>query len=299
MKYLILLSLLLPMYLQAEVINIIPYAGMMQYDTDSNKSLKDNARFGGLYLSIGTLNYLLEAAYSFTTIEYKNSSVIENLNQHDVYLKYGVYYDNASYKLGLHAIQNSEQETYRDLGSGYIGIVGAEGYNYFSQSKITYGLNVYYSIYPKAHNDVDRNSTALVDIVQITPYLKYGETFDSSMSNIILLRANLQIAKAYEQKRYFSYEAEDTFYYHSIYATLNYMGGEMRSGVLNGGMTVYNSKDLLHDSYNVKLGYYFTPHFTMDVMYGLHFYQEYDALNLKLLEKGTSMSSVVSMGYSF
>jgi len=299
MKYLILLSLLLPLYLQAEVINITPYAGVMKYDTDSNKSLKDNGRFGGLYLSLGTLNYLFEAAYSFTNIVYKNSGIIENLNQHDTYLKYGSYYSNAAYKIGIHAIENSEQEEYRDLGSGYIAIIGADGYNYFSQSKITYGFDAYYSLYPKAHNDVDRNNTTTIDILQVTPHFIYAQTLNDNMSNILNIHANFQVATEYKKSSYISYEIENTFYYHNIYATLDYIGGEMKSGVLNGGMTVYNTKDLLNESYNVKLGYYFTSNFTMDFMFGVHSYKEYDAVNLELLDKGTSMSSVVSMSYSF
>ena len=299
MKYLLLLSLLLQIYLQAEVVNITPYTGMMQYDTDNNKSLKESSHFGGLYISVGTLDYLLEAAYNYTTIKYKDSNTIANLKQHDIYLKYGAYYKNFSWKLGLHAIQNSEQEIYRDLGSGYVGIVNVDGYNYFSQSKITYGFDAYYSLYTKAHNDVDRNSTQAIAIVQVTPHLIYGQTLNSEMSNTTLLQANLQLAKEYQKSTYFSYEIEDTLYYNSLYAMFKYMGGEMKSGVLNGGMVVYNTKDLLQDSYSLKLGYYFTPNFTMDVMFGLQSYQEYDAVNLKLLDKGSSMSSIVSMSYSF
>jgi|FLOH01.1.fsa_nt_gi hypothetical protein len=298
MKKLILASLVMASAVMADVTTVTPYAGMIGYDSSTASSLKDDAKFTGLYTSVGNLSYLFELAYGYTDINYK-SATQENLKQHDITMKYGKYYEHFTWNAGLHYINNNEKNTFKDLSDGYIAIIGVDGYTWFGYNKLTYGVDMYYSLYTDAHNDTSLASTTKVDVIQFSPKLMHSKMINANTKNTIVLKANFIKANDYKDSSYTSYEISDTLGYKSFFTTLTYNGGKMRSGVKDGGFTVYNTKDLLRNAYSAKLGYYFTPKLEADVSYTKNNYEEYDAATLNLLPEGSSDIAVISMSYSF
>lgn len=298
MKKLILTALVMTSAVMADVTTVTPYVGRIGYDSSTTSSLKDTAKFAGLYSSVGNLKYLFELAYGYTNIKYKDAT-IENLTQHDITMKYGKYYKNFSWNVGVHYINNNEKNTYKDLGNGYIAIIGLDGYKWFGYNKLTYGADIYYSRYSDAHNDTSLASTTNVSITQFSPKLVYSKAININAKNTIALKGNFIKANDYKDSSYSSYEIADTLGYKSFFTTLKYNGGKMRSGVQDGGFTVYNTKDLLRSAYSAKIGYYFTSKLEADMSYTRNNYEEYDVANLALLPKGSSSIALVSMGYSF
>ena len=298
MKKIILAGLLTTSAVMADVKTVTPYVGAINYDSSSAKSLKDTAKFAGLYTSVGNLNYLLEFAYGYTKINYKDGTITD-LKQHDITLKYGKFYKNYAWNAGLHYVNNNEKGAIKDLGDGYIAIAGVEGYKWFGYNKLTYGVDAYYSYYTDAFTETSLVATTNVGVLQISPKITYSKAININTRNTISLIANFINANDYKDSSYSSFEISDTLGYKKFYATLKYNGGEMRSGVKDGGFTVYNTKDLLKSAYTAKLGYYFTPKLEADVSYTRNNYQEYDAANLVLLPEGTSSIAVISMSYSY
>ena len=298
MKKLILATVVMASAVIADVTTITPYTGVIGYDSSASSSLKDDAKFAGLYTSVGDLNYLFELAYSYTNINYK-SATQENLKQHDITMKYGKYYEKYMFNIGVHYINNNEKDTFKDLSDGYIAIVGLDGYTWFGYNKLTYGVDVYYSRYASAHNDTSLAATTTVDVLQFSPKLIHSKVINTNTKNTIVLQANFIKANDYQDSTYTSYEISDTFGYKSFFTTLKYNGGKMRSGVKDGGFTVYNTKDVLRSAYSAKLGYYFTSKIEADVSYTHNNYEEYNAVTLGLLPEGSSAITVVSMSYSF
>jgi len=282
----------------ADVSTVIPYAGILSYDSDGAKSLKDDAKIGGFYSSVGNLDYLLEFAYGYTDITYKDKTV-ENIKQHDITVKYAKYYQNYTWNAGLHYINNNEKDTLKDLGNGYIAIAGLDGYKWFGYNKLTYGVSMYYAYYNAAYNDTSLVSTKNIKVLQISPKIIYSKMINFNTRNTISLMANFIKANDYQDSDYNSYEISDTIGYKSFYATFKYNGGEMRSGVKDGGFTVFNNKDLFKRAYSAKFGYYFTPTLEADISYTKNNYQEYDSENLRLLPEGSNRVIVFSMHYSY
>ena len=298
MKKIILAGLLTTTAVMAEVKTVTPYIGTINYDSSSAKSIKDKAKLAGFYSSVGDLNYLLEFSYGYTQINYKDGT-IPDLKQHDITLKYGKFYKSFAWSAGLHYINNNETGAIKDLADGYTGILGVEGYKWFGYNKLTYGVDTYYSYYRHAFNDTSRVSETKVGVLQISPKIMHSKAFSINTRNTISLIGNFIKANDYKNSSYSSFEISDTLGYKKFYTTLKYNGGEMRSGVKDGGFTVYNTKDLLKSAYTAKVGYYFTPKLEADISYARNNYQEYYATTLVLLPEGTSSIAVISMSYSY
>ena len=299
MKKLVLGSLIASAVLYADVATVLPYFGKINYDSAPEKSLKDSANFGGIYTSIGDLGYLLEFSYNYLDIAYKDTLGIENLKQHDLTLIYSKYYTHFMLKGGIHYINNNEQESFRDLGSGFVGIVGLSGYKWDETSKTTGGIDIYYSYYGSAHNDISALSTTTVNLWQFTPYIQYANTITPKLSNSFTLKGNMIRANDYTDSYYFSYEFSDTLTYEGFYVTLGFLGGDMKSGVRDNGFSVYNTKDLYSNTYTAKAGYYFTPNFTINLSYTINDYKEYNAATLQLLPEGRNSIAYASLSYTF
>ena len=298
-KKMIIASLVSFSCLSADVFSLTTHIGTIKYDDSLTKSLKDDGSFLGLHTSIGDKEYLLEAAYSYTNISYKNSSDIQNLRQHDLSMIYTAKYSSYTLRVGAHYINNNEATSFKDLGSGYIGIASLEGYNFFDEDKFTYGVQAYYSIYPNAHDDTTKAYTQLIDIVQFTPYLEYSMVFNPSIRNDIALKLNAIAVTQYKNRGYLSFELSDTFVYENFYIVLKAFGGEMKSGVVDGGLEVINTKDLHTSSYSAKMGYYLTPTLALDASYAINYYQEYNAYTLTLAPEGHNRVAMVSLNYSY
>ncbi len=299
MKKLLFSALAATAIASADVATVLPYYGTIDYDSAIGKSLKESSKFGGVYTSVGNLGYLFEFAYNYLDTSYKKSLGIPNLKQHDLTLVYSQYRETQMLKSGLHYIKNNEDATFRDLGSGIVGIVGISSYSFTPKSKTTYGLDLYYSHYGSAHSERSTATTDTVTLWQFTPYIEYGKTLSPALSNKFTLKANLITTKDYKDDSYVSFEVSDTIGYRSAYLTLGYLQGDFRSGIRDNGFAVYNTKDLYSRSYQAKVGYYFTPKLNLNLAYSANDYREFNAATLQLMPEGRNTILYGAASYSF
>ena len=275
-------------HLLAEVITLVPYGGYTTYDSDSSKSIKESGVFGGLYTNVGTLSYLLELNYMYMNTVYKEDVDLIDLVQHDITLAYSSYSTNFMYKIGAHYTETNDLI----LGNGIVAILSFGGYNYFGYDKVSYGLDGYYSYYADRINYTNTNTN--MGIGQLTPYLSYYNVLKLGVANTISFKLNYQYAGNYSQKEYISYELSDTLIYNKIKINLSAYTGEMKSGVKEGGLSVYNSLDLMQDGISLSLGYYVTPSFITSISYNYSFYEE------AFLDKPTSTDTFsANLNYRF
>jgi len=292
MKKVILGSLLVASSIFAEVITVLPYGGVIDYDGSSSKSIKDKATLLGVHASVGTLKYLVEADYSHITTKYKDST-ISDLNQDDITLAYARYFDNFMFRIGDHYISTNDKE----LGDGNIFMTTIGGYIFDGYDKYSYGLEGYYSIYKDGHDEYFRKKS--IKIIQFTPYISFYKYFNKDMTNTVVLKVNYEIANDYVDNSYTSYEISDTFGYKNFFATLKYYDGDMRTGVKDSGFTVFNTLDLFNNGFDVKLGYYLTPKAVLSVSYGENNYKEYDEISVGVLDEGTNSVTMATFSYTF
>jgi len=287
MKKIIISTLLSASLALGEIVNILPYGGTIEYGNDSTTSAKETAVLYGAHASIGTLSYLLEIDYAHINTQYKDST-LEDLSQDDITLAYASYSANIMFKVGGHYIDTNDEQ----LGNALIGIISIEGYNYFDYDKVSYGVNGFYSHYEKGHDENYEAKT--VAITQLSPYLSYYKAININWGNTLLLKAHFQSADNYIQKEYSSYEISDTLFYKSLFLTLKYYDGEMRTGVKDSGFTVFNTLDLMKSGYSAKLGYYLTKDAILSASYGQNSYVEYG-----LVKENTNDVAIASLSYSF
>ena len=250
-----------------ELTTIIPYAVYINY---GDKSAKKDGKIYGLYANIGTLDYLVELNYIKLNFTYKDDTT-SDLKQDEVTMIYHKYWDSYSLKIGA----NINSTTDEDLQNGMTLILGASQWQWYGYDKLTYGMDYYNSYYGDG-KDLDYIS-AKVSVHQFTPYVNYSQVINNSSRNIISFNANFEKIDAYTDEKYYeSYELRDTVYYNNAYLELGLLVGEMRTGVIDGGMIIYNSKDLLTNSYSAKFGYYLNPQTNLNLSYRNTTYDEYD-----------------------
>jgi len=254
MKKIVLLSIVLISSLLAEVTTIVPYSVYLDY---GSKSAKDSGTINGVYFSTGDLNYLTEISYSSTNISYRNSN-ISDLVQNEATFIYHKYTKKYATKIGFHA--NSTTDT--DLQNGLTMIVGISSWKYYGYyKKLSYGVDYYNSYYANGQ-DLDQNATK-VTVNQITPYVSYYQPL-KTVSNKISLKANFQSIDAYSgDTSYTSFELKDRVFMKKSYFEIKYIFGKSRTGISDGGMTVYNSKDLMTNTLSLKMGYYLNKKITL------------------------------------
>ena len=296
-KSIVVASLLVVASLMADVVNVIPNIGYIDYDSSKTKSNKDSAKFGGVYVSMGNLDYLVEMSYSYVDIDYKSYLNTDNLKQNDVTLTYAKYFPTYMLRGGLHYVDNDESGLYKDLGDGYSAIVGISGYKWYSKNKFTYGVDGYYSSYSSAKDENGVNST--ISLYQYSPYLSYYQDINTDIKNTIFLKLNYINATDYKDDSYTSVEIMDTLYYKKFYTTVSYRGGEMRTGIEDGGFTLYNTKDLMKTKVTGKIGYYFTPKLKADISYTQNSYEEWDTVTKAYFSEGQNSIIAASLGYTF
>jgi hypothetical protein len=276
----------------AKVTTILPYSGVFNYGSDEKASIKSSARLYGVHASSGTLSYLLEADYSHIQTRYKDST-LDNLSQDDISLAYASYSKYIMFKYGAHYINTNDEQ----LGNAIVGFISLEAYHYFAYDKLKYGINTYQSFYRNGHDELYKPTS--ISITQYSPYLSYYKAIDLNWGNTILLQANLESASNYIQKEYKSYEISDTIFYKSIFVTLTYYNGEMRTGIKDNGFTVFNSLDLMKDGFNAKMNYYFTKNAIVSISYGKNRYEEYDVTSETITHENTNSVLVASLSYSY
>jgi len=252
----------------AEVTTFLPYGANINYTNDGTKSAKKDGTISGLYFSYGNLSYLLELDASHTNIKYKDSTT-SDLKQNDFTFAYSGYYPTWKYKIGFHYIDTTDN----DLRDGDVLITEIGGYQSYGYDKFSYGLEGYYSYYK---DGTDENGVRKkIKIYQGTPYMGFSKAIDINTRNNIKIKLNYVSSKDYSTTSCKSYELEDTLYYKKFYTTLKIYGGKMKSGVKDGGHTVYNTKDLLKDGYSFKVGYFIDKNFAVSASYAKNNFEEY------------------------
>ena len=295
MKKVILGSILAVSSMFAEVVSVLPYAGLIDYDNSSSKSSKDKAALLGMHATVGTLEYLLEFDYSHLATEYKDSS-LEDLKQNDITLAYGKYYDNFMFRIGDHYVNTNDDI----LGDGNVVIASLGGYTWDDYDKYSYGVEVFYSLYSDGRDENDpATSNKTINILQFTPYFSFYKYINKDMTNTLTLKLNYELAPDYEDETYTSYEIANTFGYKSFFTTLKYYGGEMRTGVRDSGFTVFNTLDLVKNGFDVKLGYYITPNASLSLSHAQHNSEEYDIITQTMLDEGTYSVTVLTFSYTY
>jgi hypothetical protein len=288
-KKVIIGSAIIASCLFGEVISILPYGGHITYDKNKKKSGKDTANLTGVHASIGSLSYLVEVDYSkfagkFKDITYKNfvgeskKIVIKDLDQEDIAFAGSMYFTNFMFKIGDHIVNTNDPL----LKDGNVAFVAIGGYNFVGYDKYSYGVEGYYSKYSDGQDELNVRKSIVV--TQFTPYLSFYKSFSYNFKNIISAKYNYQQAGDYVEDSYSSYEISDTIYYKNFFTTLKYYGGEMKTGVKDGGFTVMNTLDLMKNGYDVKLGHYISVNSTFTLSYGQNNYQEFDTAKASLLD---------------
>ncbi len=252
----------------AEVTTLLPYAASLQYDSSPSKSTKDNGKMAGLYFSYGNLDYLFEMDYAKTNIKYKNATT-SNLVQDDFTVAYSFYSDTHFLKLGLHHISTTDT----DLGNGNTFILTFGENRWDGYDKYSYALETYYSVFKDGFND--RNISKKIALLQITPSFTFSKSIDINTRNTLHIAGNWVHTNDYTKNNYYSYEVQDTLYYKNFFVNAKFYGGQMITGVKDGGNTVFNTKDVLNSGYGVKLGYYFTPSSILAIGYEVNKYREF------------------------
>lgn len=265
MKKLILGTALAITTLLADVSTVVPYVGFIDYDKNSTK---DTASLVGVHYSKGNLSYLFEADFSFFNSKYKDSST-EDLNQNDFVISYSEYTTNYMSKLGYHYISTTD----KGLGDGHIFNYTLGAYNWKGYDKYSLGLESYYSFYTDGHDENDKSKS--VSIVQFTPYVGFYKAISLNSSNNLVIKLNYELALDYVDSDYISYELSDTFAYKKFFTTGNFYTGKSRTGVKDGGNTVFNSLDLMKTGYGLKVGYYIRPTTVFTLSYSKNNYEEY------------------------
>jgi len=272
--------------LLADVSTILPYGVAISYDKDSAKSAKDSAILAGIYASKGNLGYLTEISYSHLNAKYKDSN-ISNLVQDDFVISYSKYFKDYMYKIGGHYVNTTDTR----LGNGYIvtSSTAQYGYNKYNY-KYTYGTDGFFSLYSSAHNEIGESKS--LKIVQLSPYISFYKALNLNWGNKVKFKANYEFAYDLLQTDYLSYSVSDMLFYKKYTLTLSAYGGEMRAGVKDGGMSVYNSLDMMKTGYGIKLKYRLKPAHNISLGYTTNTSQE-DGMTQD------STNTIISLAYSY
>ena len=285
-KKIVLMSSLVATSLFGEVATILPYYANIDYAT--NNSIKDKGTLGGVYMSYGNLNYLVDLDVASTTIDYKDPTLFSTLKQTDVTASYAQYFPTFMYKIGIHNINTTDT----DLGDGNTLITALGGYKYYGYDKLTYGLEGYWTRYGSGHDDNGVAQT--INIYQATPYIGYSKAIDINSRNNLDVKLNYIYASKFNTKDYTSLNVVDTYYYKNFYSAINGYTGRMKAAVQDGGHTVYNLKDLVKNGYGVKFGYYLSKDLNLDVSYNRNNFVENG-----FIDDTSNNIFVTSLRYSF
>jgi len=273
--------------LLADVATVLPYGGTIDYGNDAGKSAKNRATLLGVHATVGDLNYLVEFDYAHIGTTYKNSTITD-LSQNDITLVYGKYYKNFMFRVGAHYISTNDPQ----LDNGIVGIMSLGGYKIYGYDKLSYGLEGYYSYYNKGQDELGNRKS--IGIIQLTPYVSFYKSINANWGNTFVAKGNYQKYRDYVDSSSNSYEVSDTIFYKSLFTTLKYFGGEMRTGVKDSGMTVFNTLDLYKSGYDFKVGYTISPALVVSVSYGKNHYIEYG-----FTDENTNSVAIASLSYKF
>ncbi|MFK5976631.1 MAG: hypothetical protein QM493_09005 [Sulfurovum sp.] len=273
---------------KTDITVVKPYLGYIKYDSDSSKSIKDSGMLGGIYISNGTLDHLYEFDVGYTNIKYKSATGLSDIRQLDTTLAYSKFYTNYMFKGGIHYINSTDTS----LGNGITLIGAVGGYKWKGYDKYSYGLESYYTLYTDAQNST--GGTQKVNLFQFTPYFSYSKAINLNTRNNFDIRVNYIIANDYNTKSYTSLHISDSILYKKFIFTAKIFVGEMKTAILDGGHTAYNTKDLIKNGFALKMGYVIKPNMLVDIGYASNTIEE-DGLTTE----GTNSIITASLNYSF
>jgi len=266
MKKTLLMAVMASTLSYAEISTFVPYYGSLEY---GDKGHRDKGKLYGFYASRGNLSYLLEFNYLHSEVNDKHLRT-DTVIQDEFSLMYGRYFFDYAYKIGIHTNNTDD----RDLKQGYTLTVGGSKWRWFGSDKLTYGVDIYNSYYPDAHNL--KNDPMPIYLHQLTPYLFYSKALTSNSQNLLELKANLQAIPLFQSNSsYNSYEIKDTLSYKSFSLGAGFFTGQMRLGVKDWGRMVYNLKDIQTKGYSANVAYDITKKFNLNLSYITSEYEEY------------------------
>lgn len=263
-KVLMLISLTLFSY--AEVSTIVPYYGTLEY---GDRGSRKDGNLYGVYASRGNLSYLTEFSYLHNVINDKVNSSSDIIQDEFTFI-YGHYFTDISYKLGLHYTHTNDEA----LGDGYTLIAGLSKWKWFGYDKFTYGADFYNSYYSSAHDLSGRPGPIYVN--QLTPHISYHKSFGENSSNLFSIKANYEYVPLFLRDRsYTSYEFHNTFNYRNFSVGAGLFKGEMRVGIQDNGMTVFNLRDIQTGGHRANISYDFNKKFNANLSYIKSEYDEF------------------------
>lgn len=292
MKY-ILWLLVLSNILFAEIMTLSRYDERIHYYKNSAYSMIEGANIGGIYISYGDIDYLLEVDISHTHVDFKQN-YINDFNQNDYTALFSRYYPEFMYKFGVHFIDTDDL----NLGNGMVIVGSLSTYDKNQYAKV--GIDTYWSHYKEGYTYKGIKDT--IDIYQMSPYMSYTNIFSNNFSNNIKSTLTYINSAVYAQEDYISYAIEDTLFFNMFQLKGKAYMGEMKSAVTDGGLTVYNTKDLMKHGYGVALGYNLTKEFKINISYDVHTFEIpelYKINNLEINKDVMNNVGILSFSYSY
>ena len=222
---------------------ISPYGSFIHY---SDKTVKDKAYDGGVYLSCFKSPFKIEIDGEYLDLKYKNSSNINDYLEKDLTL-IGNYFIGFNYKIKAGIRNMYINQKYNNDSYDKVLIAGILYYKYL---KYNMGIDYYYSTYDGFH------------VNQITPH--FGINFGNYYSNIGSFYLNTSINFIKISDKVVANTPDDSYINTDISLT-NYKGpwattiktslGKNTYKVANGGFVVYNLGEEYHYSYGLDISY--------------------------------------------
>ena len=293
MKYILWVLLLLNNMLFAEVLTLSKYDERIHYYKNDAYSMVEGASINGFYVSYGDIDYLLEFDISHTHVDFKQN-YINDFNQDDYTAMFSGYYPEFMYKFGVHFIDTDDL----NLGNGMVLVGGVALYDKNQYAKV--GVDSYWSHYQEGYTY--KGTKGVVDIYQVSPYLEYTHIVSKNFRNNIKSTLTYINSAAYEQEDYISYAIEDTIFFKMVQLKAKAYTGEMKSAVTDGGLTVYNTKDLMKKGYGFALGYNLTNAFKINLSYDVHTFEIPDLYTINDLTTNEDVMNnvgILSFSYSY
>ncbi|SMP04200.1 hypothetical protein SAMN06265339_0188 [Desulfurobacterium pacificum] len=272
-----------------------PYTYASVYGTYINYSgsdLKSDGYSSTLYVNSGDgFGNAVQIGASYTKINYKNKS---DLNQEDftfVYSNTNGILKNHTFTFGGHYINSDDELT----DGGYTLFFDGTYFNYQKVYPYLFnwsgGLGIYYSKYDNKVN---------FDVLQLTPHASFRLYSSPTVGGVYadLKGYYIHVEKASEidigNSNYYSAEADLRYYYKKFDVKVGGWLGKQIFAVKNGGFVVYNLTEKYKGGAFAEFGYSISPRARVSLNLGVNKYKE-----VETEDDVTQTTATVSFGYSF
>ncbi|NOQ30082.1 MAG: hypothetical protein GQ570_03055 [Helicobacteraceae bacterium] len=243
LKKLSLVSLLTASLL-ADITTVVPYAGLLNY---SSESIRDNGYFSGLYASNASWTNKFEIGAEYTTFQYKNRAITP-LVQRDFTIAYTRYFtEKYNLKGAYHLISSSDDAT--DGGNIYL-----LNFTTNPSKKLDISLEAAYSSYKDSFNVLQGRTSvgrvfgdynSMLGSFHVQGAYKYIKPSTATINNL--------------KSSYDSFHMEVINYNGDFTTTLSTWTGSEVYAVTNGGFSVDNLADEKKGAVALAVRYAFTP----------------------------------------